>query len=101
MILMECGAERDQPLHLLVAGPIGRAQIKVEPVLDALPFGDSLKEQMGAATRTFDQDLVILRPALAHGPAEGIAPPSGDAVRIVAVEGDRVDLNHGPRQPRP
>src|SRR5215471_6045881 len=38
-------SQREDPLHLLFAGAIGRAQVKVHPVLDLLTVGDGDEQQ--------------------------------------------------------
>ncbi|GAA3417517.1 hypothetical protein GCM10018952_49750 [Streptosporangium vulgare] len=69
-----------------------------DAVLDRLVLGDPDEEQIDPAALEEDLVVVLLRVRV-ELPAGGVAPEGRQLVRLGAVEGHTVNVNHEPTQP--
>src|ERR1700677_4089871 len=96
VILDERGADAEQALDLLVAGPAGGEQVEVHPVLDHLGLGHR-DEQQAEALAGDDPALGVIglvRVARVFPPARYLAPELGLAVGVGAIDGDTANFEH-------
>src|SRR5215217_6810357 len=85
------GADPEQPLDLLVAGPVVGHQVQVDPVLDRLGLGHGDEQQPGLAVRPGQEPLGVARLVGVVGVllvAGDLAPELDQGIRVGAVEGD-------------
>ena len=83
------GAQRQHPIDLLIAGPIGRDQVQVHAILHLFGLGDLDEQKPLSTVRVDDHALVIARLVglVGHaGEPKHLRPERRERIRIMAVE---------------